>query len=1261
MNRSVQRDNDAPVVAMTSPSDHVLTKTNTVTVRGTVTDASVVTATLNGLALVVASDGTYQSTIALSEGPNSVTLVATDVAGNATTVTRSVTLDTTAPVLNVTSPANGASTQDETTTVSGTATDASAVHVTVNGVAAALGGSGAFSASMPLSLGANSFTVVATDSAGNSSTATRSVTRTNSAPVTPPLPKGLFDLVPIDASLGAPASAPSVVSTIGAATEFLYNGPNAVQHGVATGAITKMRAAVVRGRLLTRAGTPLSGVTVRIIGHPELGYTVSRDNGLYDMAIAGGATVTLSFTKAGLFSATRQVQTAWNEFSALDDVTLLAPDTVATHIGFASPIEVARGSAVTDESGSRQATLLFRQGTLASMVLPDGSTRAMPSMTVRATEYTVGARGPQSMPTTLASFTGYTYAVEYSADEAIAAGATEVRFTKPVVTYTDNFLGFPVGALVPAGYYDPKADSWKPSANGRVIKVLSVDGGVATVDVQGQNLAANADTLAKLGIDDVELSRLAALYQPGATLWRVPITHFTIWDWNYFTFLPRLFRTPNLPPEQKTEPQEPNTCDGSEINVQNQILGERFAVQNTPFDLHYSTDRTPGYVTARTIDIPITRDSVPRNVQAISVEISIAGRKLRREWDVAPMDTIAVVGACPPGVSCSPTVSYRFEASSDTSRLLRPGRTMRYTWDGVDAYGRRLNGPQPVSVKVSYYYFGVYGPIGVVYDQGFGTSPTDTTAFTAPIVQTRTLVSASTVFKDFLGAWDARGEGLGGWTLTSHHVYDPIRKMLYKGDGSSIKADLIGPVIRKAIGTGVFGYVDGALDSARVGEVTQIAAGPDGSIAWLDFGRIRQMDTTGFVRTLVNSGNVSGLTMGPDGSIYYADGEGEYRRTPDGTKTLVLGGSYPSFSEGADALAVRDFSPGNNLRAVGPDGTLYLMVSGQIWRVGLDHRLQWVAGHGGGYSGVPGVGSCYVPTLTGPARRVTFCAPSGMAIGPDQSIYVADPGVDNSIRRITSLGMSELVTGGPGSTVDLTDRRALDMKIASIRSLHISPDGILTLVSDGGAKVRQITPDGMLHTVVGNGNGGAVPTDGTLAASTPTYSVPDAVQAADGTIYLPSRSPVIHRVAPALPGLKYGQFFFPSTDGSELYVFGDDGRHLATRDATTLRNVLTFQYDASGALASLTDAGGLVTTVQGSSNGSAASLVSSHGVRTTIDVDPNGFARQLTGPSGYAMTPQHDSLGLLISLRDPRGLPHRIPQRVPLHRVHQPALGARHH
>ena len=36
---------------------------------------------------------------------------------------------------------------------------------------------------------------------------------------------------------------------------------------------------------------------------------------------------------------------------------------------------------------------------------------------------------------------GFTYAVEYSVDEALAAGARQVRFSAPVIGYVENFLG----------------------------------------------------------------------------------------------------------------------------------------------------------------------------------------------------------------------------------------------------------------------------------------------------------------------------------------------------------------------------------------------------------------------------------------------------------------------------------------------------------------------------------------------------------------------------------------------------------------------------------------------------------------------------------------------------------------------------------------------------------------------------------------------------------------------------------------------------
>ena len=72
---------------------------------------------------------------------------------------------------------------------------------------------------------------------------------------------------------------------------------------------------------------------------------------------------------------------------------------------------------------SRQATLLFPAGTTAQLVLPNGQTQPASNLTIRATEFTVGVNGEAAMPATLPPNSAYTYAIELSADEVVAAGA----------------------------------------------------------------------------------------------------------------------------------------------------------------------------------------------------------------------------------------------------------------------------------------------------------------------------------------------------------------------------------------------------------------------------------------------------------------------------------------------------------------------------------------------------------------------------------------------------------------------------------------------------------------------------------------------------------------------------------------------------------------------------------------------------------------------------------------------------------------------
>lgn len=96
-----------------------------------------------------------------------------------------------APVVAITAPANGAKVTSEVVAVTGTVADVVESTVVVNGVPAFVNEDGTWVAIVTLNPGANTLTAVATDGAGLSSTATRSVTYAESERVTPGLTRKL--------------------------------------------------------------------------------------------------------------------------------------------------------------------------------------------------------------------------------------------------------------------------------------------------------------------------------------------------------------------------------------------------------------------------------------------------------------------------------------------------------------------------------------------------------------------------------------------------------------------------------------------------------------------------------------------------------------------------------------------------------------------------------------------------------------------------------------------------------------------------------------------------------------------------------------------------------------------------------------------------------------------------------------------------------------------------------------------------------------
>jgi len=78
-------DTVPPTLQITAPSNDLITNKKTVTV--------------SGVTVTVGTDGTFTKDVTLVEGANTITIVAKDKAGKTTTVTRKVTVDTSAPVI----------------------------------------------------------------------------------------------------------------------------------------------------------------------------------------------------------------------------------------------------------------------------------------------------------------------------------------------------------------------------------------------------------------------------------------------------------------------------------------------------------------------------------------------------------------------------------------------------------------------------------------------------------------------------------------------------------------------------------------------------------------------------------------------------------------------------------------------------------------------------------------------------------------------------------------------------------------------------------------------------------------------------------------------------------------------------------------------------------------------------------------------------------------------------------------------------------
>lgn len=1095
-------------------------------------------------------------------------------------------------------------------------------------------------------------------------TSTTTSTQGTTSTTTTTLPGQL----PPDPSAVAPPPSDTVLDFAGS-IEFLWSG-SGIQTGVVPGAVEPRRVSVVRGRVTDPAGQPIGGVHVTVLSHPELGQTLTRTDGWFDMAVNGGGMLVIRYRKPGYPEVQRRVAPGWNTWDALPTVVLTPLDVPAAVVLDGRPdLQVARGSIRTDSDGSRRATVLFKGGTQASMVLPSGVTQPLVSLTVRASEYTVGAQGPAAMPGELPATTNYTYAVELSVDEAMAADATEVRFDRDVVVYVDNFLGFPVGAFVPVGVYDRQAGQWEGEPDARIVGILPGAGGVADVDLDGDAVVESPAALAAVGIDEAERRTLATLYAAGGSVWRTSVRHFSPYDLNMANGLPpdwcpdEALLLNQCPPDfrkigrsfKNLGKQHPCQEKGSTILCEDQSVVEDVAVAGTPFRLRWASNRARWASIDQELAIPLTHDAPSPYLKRVELHASIGGQQVRETFDAASNLTYAL------------------------------------QWDGNDAWGRPMFGETELRGTITWVLDATWLIPGQQCPWGtcWGVEPPHGVELQSPTESNRE-ARVSRAFSVPVRARRPSSAALGGFALDVHHDVDPGAGEIAFGDGTFV-APTVGS-IRTVAGSLVptagvppdgspatsamivYDEIDTAPDGGfyltQFGTTTfhvdaggtwnRVGCQPGDPVACRDFPVPSQGDEIPLAELRVAGINFTAVDR--DGRLLLSTGSRLWRVDADGIVRRIggmLGCSSSVYP--ANGVLARDACILFGEMAPAPDGSLYFasLVSGKGYRVYQltpSGHLVHVAGTGAkNATGFSGDG--------GPATAATIVgeSPVGLAHDPASgAIYVVQQATSDRKAIALRVGADGIISRVAGNeacdpTVSPIGAPPLDACLATLTSLAVGPDGALygylrnTLYPEASLSARVVR---LGETVTNVAGGGDVVIDGAAAGDLQlrTAAQPIRGMAFTGKGSLLVADPLsgsrgrIVEIVNDLPRQPGGGLLVPNGDGTLLHEFDADARHVATRDRLTGNLRWGFGYDDEGRLATVTDDGGRITTVERTAGGDPTAIVAPGGQRTTLETQ-DGLLTRITNPADesieltYAGTADGlpaDS-GLLKTFRQPSG------------------------
>ena len=214
-----------------------------------------------------------------------------------------------------------------------------------------------------------------------------------------------------------------------------------------------------------------------------------------------------------------------------------------------------------------------------------------------------------------------------------------------------------------------------------------------------------------------------------------------------------------------------------------------------------------------------------------------------------------------------------------------------------------------------------------------------------------------------------------------------------------------------------------------------------------------------------------GMAIGAGGVVYVADSDADRVRRIDrnGAISTIAGTGVRGFSgDGGPAKSARLNIP--TAVALGPDGSIYVAEAGnyRVRRIDASGTISTFAGNG--TQGFSGDG--------GPAIDARLHSPSGLAVGVDGSVYIADSG-NHRIRRVDRIGRISTYAGGAREAGYAYDPvrptfggdggPATAAGLYSPADVTAGLDGSIFIADAGNRRIRKVNSAGIISTFAGSG------------------------------------------------------------------------------------------------------------------------------------------------------------------------------------------------